>query len=77
MPRRPAAPISTADVLDTVRDWIEADPRPAAAIAEAAGMSKAQLWEITSGHTREIQLGTLLRLCRALGKTLADLSRER
>jgi DNA-binding phage protein len=69
MPRRPSpAPApSAADVLDQLRELVEADGRNTATIAAGLDppMSRSQLWQILAGRN-EPSLTTVLRILYGL-----------
>jgi DNA-binding phage protein len=52
---------------------VAADPRPASAIAEAAGMSRQQLGQVLSGHRVAPTVATVGRILEALGRGWRDL----
>jgi transcriptional regulator with XRE-family HTH domain len=52
---------------------VGSDPRPASAIAEAAGMSRQQLGQVLSGHRPNPTVATLGRILEALGRGWRDL----
>lgn len=55
---------------------VAADPRPASAIAEAAGMSRQQLGQVLSGHRAAPTVETVGRILTALGRSWRDLDAD-
>lgn len=55
-------------------ELVEADGRTRNAIAEAAGMSRAQLSQILTGYRADPSGSVLLRILEALGKDWPDLA---
>lgn len=74
MPRpKPITAPHGPDALDRLRELAEADGRPQAEIAEAAGMRPSNLSAYLTGGRRNPSVGTIARILAALGRRWADL----
>lgn len=74
MPRTVKPTLSPEAVRVRLRELIAASGRSAASVAESAGMSPPQLWQILSGHrAADPQIGSVIRVLNALGKRWRDL----
>ncbi len=75
MPRRTPAPHPSlpATIRARLAELVAADGRMQYEIAQAAGMSPQQLWQVLSGHRTNPSVGTVAAILRAVGRTWADL----
>lgn len=56
-----------------LRDMVDSDPRSAAAVAAAAGMSRQQFSQLLSGYRDAPSIVTVARVLAALGRSWRDL----
>ena len=72
-PRPIAASVDDMEISDNIKKYRELRSLTLPDLAARAGVSKAFLWEMESGHSKRPGAGILLKVADALGVTIAHL----